>query len=425
MKVDVEELSPIARKLKIEVEPEKVREELDRAYSQLSRQVKVPGFRPGHIPRRILEQRYREHVEDDVVQSVVRRAYVAALDEKKIDPVGSPNVHAGKLTQGAPYSFEATIEVKPSLDPKEYRELPLKKADAAVDEAKVDERLEAMRNRLGTLEPIEDRDVAQTGDFATLDYDGTVDGKEFPGGKAENITVEVAEGELVEGKIPQLAGAKVNETKEVDYSFPAEYPVEEVKGKTAHFKLHLKGLKKQVTPELNDDFAKEVGGGDTLEALKAKVRKDLEDSAKLEAEREERDAMIAALLAKNPFEAPQAMIDRAAEMMLEGALRQFTRSGIDPRQLNLDFERLRAEMRPRAETEVKGTLLFEAIAQKENIAPSDEDVDQKIAQLAEQYEQPLHLVKKQFRSPEQREGLRLRLREEKTVEFLRSHAKYS
>lgn len=425
MKVDVEELSPISRKLKIEVEPKQVDEELARAYSQLSRQVKVPGFRPGHVPRRILEQRYREHVEDDVVQSVVRRAYLAAIDEKKIDPVGSPNVQAGKLTVGAPYAFEATVEVKPVLDPKDYRELPLKKHDAQVDEAKVTERLEAMRSRMGTLEPIEERDVAQTGDYATLDYDGTVDGAPFPGGKAENITVEVAEGELVEGKIPQLAGAKVNETKEIDYTFPAEYPVEEVKGKTAHFKLLLKGLKKQVTPALDDDFAKEVGGGETLDELKAKVRKELEESAKAEAEREERDAMIAALLEKNPFEAPQAMIERAAEMMLDGALRQFARSGIDPRQLNLDFVRLREEMRPRAETEVKGTLLFEAIAEKEKIAPTEEDVDQKIAQLAEQYEQPLHLVKKQFRSKEQREGLRLRLREEKTVEFLRSHAKYS
>jgi len=425
MKVDVEELSPIARKLKIEVEPQQVREALDRAYSQLSRQVKVPGFRPGHVPRRILEQRYREHVEDDVVQSVVRRAYVAALDEKKIDPVGSPSVNAGKLTADAPYSFEATVEVKPVLAPKAYRELALKKSEQAVDEAKVTDRLEAMRGRMGTLEPIEDRDTAQTGDYATLDYDGTVDGKTFPGGKAENITVEVADGELVEGKIPQLAGVKVGETKEIDYTFPAEYPVEEIQGKAAHFKLSLKGIKKQVTPELNDDFAKEVGGGETLEELKAKVRKELEESAKLEAEREEREAMIAALLEKNPFEAPQAMIDRATDMMLDGALRQFSRSGIDPRQLNLDFERLRAEMRPRAETEVKGTLLFEAIAEEEKIAPSDEEVDQKIAQLAEQFQQPLHQVKKQFRSPEQREGLRLRLREEKTVEFLRSHAKYS
>lgn len=425
MKVDVEELSPIERKLKIEVEPEKVREELDRAYLQLSRQVKVPGFRPGHVPRRILEQRYREHVEDDVVQKVVQRAYFAALDEKKIEAVGQPTIQNPRLKADAPYAFEAKVEVKPKLEPKDYRELPLKKVEQGVDEAKVTERIEAMRNRMGRLEPVEGRDVAQAGDYATLDYEGTVDGKEFAGSKAENITVEVAPGELVEGKIPALEGVKVGEAKEIDYTFPADYPVEEIQGKSAHFKLSLKGLKRQVTPELNDEFAKEVGGGETLEELKGKVRQELEEAAKLETEREEREQMINALLEKNPFDAPQAMIARAVDIMLEGALRQFARSGIDPRQLNLDFERLRGEMRPRAETEVKGTLLFEAIADKENISPSDEEVDQRIAKLAEQYEQPLHQVKKQFRSPDQREGLRLRLREEKTVEFLKAHAKYS
>lgn len=425
MKVDVEELSPIERRLKIEVEPERVSEELDRAYKQLSRQVKVPGFRPGHVPRRILEQRYREHVEDDVIQRVVERAYLSALDEKKIEAVGRPTIQNGRIQQDQPYAFEAKVEVKPRLEPKDYRELPLKKVDGAVDEAKVTERLEAMRNRMGRLEPIEDRDTAQTGDYATLDYEGTLEGKTFEGGKAENITVEVGPGELVEGKIPQLEGVKVGDSKEIDYTFPAEYGAEELKGKTAHFKLTLKGIKKQVTPELNDEFAKEVGGGETLEELKGKVRKELEEQQKLETEREEREALINALLERNPFTAPQAMIERAVDMMLDGALRQFARSGIDPRQLNLDFERLRADMRPRAETEVKGTLLFEAIAEKENISASDEEIDARIAKLAEQYEQPLHLVKKQFRSPEQREGLGLRLREEKTVEFLKGHAKYS
>jgi trigger factor len=425
MKVDVEEISPIERKLVIEVEPERVKDELDRAYSQLSRQVKIPGFRPGHVPRRILEQRYRENVEDDVVGKVVEKAYYDALSQKKVEAVGNPQVQPGKIAPGQPFRFEARVEVKPVITPKDYDGVQLKKREIAIDEKAVDERIEQMRQRFGRLEPVEGRDVAQSGDYAQVDYDANLDGKPFQGSKGENVTVEVKAGEVVEGNVAALEGVKVGEKKEIDYAFPADYQVEDVKGKTAHFAFTLKGLKKQVTPELNDDFAKEIGGGNTFAELKAKVRKDLEAAKRVEVEREERDELIKSLVEKNPFTAPKAMVDRAIDMMLDGALRQIARSGMDPRQLNLDFNKLREEMRERAEAEVKGTLLFEAIAEKEKIAPGDADVDARIQKLAEEYNQPLHQVKKQFKTPEQREGLRLRLREEKTVEFLRSRAKYS
>ena len=425
MKVDVEEISPIERKLVIEVEPEQVREELDRAYGQLSRQVKIPGFRPGHVPRRILEQRFKASVESDVTQHVVEHAYLKAIDEQKVPAVGSPQINPGKLAADAPFRFEARVEVKPKLEPKDYDGLALKKREVQVEEKEIEERIEQMRQRFARLEPVEGRTTAGRDDYAQVDYDATVEGKTFPGSKGENITVEVKPGEVVEGNVAALEGLQVGETKELDYAFPPDYPTEEVKGKVAHFVFTLKGLKRQVTPELNDEFAKEIGGGETLAALREKVKKDLEASKRVDAEREEREELIAALVGKNPFEPPKAMVERAVDMMLEGALRSVMRGGVDPRQLNLDFGKLREEMRERAHKEVQGTLLFEAIAEKEKIAPTDEEMDQKIQALAEEYGQPVHQVRKQFKSAEQREGLRLRLREEKTVEFLRSRAKYS
>ena len=348
MKVQVEELSPIERKLSIEVEPERVEDELKRAYSQLSGQVKVAGFRPGKAPRRILEQRYREQVESDVTKRVVERAYYAAIAEHKVEAVSSPQVTNSKLKPGAPFSFEARVEVKPKLDPKDYQGLSFKHSDATVDEAKVQERLESMRGRMARLEPLEGRDVAQANDFAVVDYEGTLDGKPFAGSTAENITVEITAGELVESNIAALEGAKVGETRELDYTFPADYQDAAVQGKTAHFKVHVKGLKAQVTPALDDDFAKEIGGGDTLDALKAKVRGDLESAAKTQAQQEEREALLKALVEKNPFEVPKAMVERAVEMMLEGALRSLSRGGVDPRRLGLDFNTLREDMRERA-----------------------------------------------------------------------------
>lgn len=425
MKVNVETLSPIERKLSIEVEPTQVTQELDRAYSMLNRQVKVPGFRPGKVPRRILEQRFKDQVEDDVIQRVVERAYLDAIREHKVEAVASPQVTNKGLKPNEPFAFEARVQVKPKLEPTDYAGVALKKTEVKVDDAQVMEQVERLRQANARLEPVTDRETAEKGDFAQIDYDASSDGKEFPGNKAENISVEVSPGELFKGNIEAIAGMKVGETRTIPYTFPQDYPQDEVKGKAAEFKITLKGLKKKVVPELNDDFAKEVQGGQTLDELKGNIRRDLERAQKSKAQQEERDALIKALLEKNKFDVPKAMVDRAIDFMLRGALRSMMQSGVDPSMLNLDFNRLREDMREKADQEVRGTLLFEAIADKENIQVSDEEMEKKLEQIAEEDQIALSQVQKRFRSPEDREGLKLRLREEKTIEFLKSRATYS
>jgi trigger factor len=425
MKVQVEELSPIEKKLSIEVDTTRVDDELSRAYSALAKQVRVPGFRQGKAPRRILEQRYREQVEDEVVQRVVQSAYLQAVRDNNVEPVANPQVTQKGLKPGQPFAFEARVEVRPKVEAKDYQGLPLKKSEVKVEDAQISEALERMRNDMSRLEPVADRDVAQSGDFAIIDYEATIEGQPFAGSKAEGITVEIAPGELAESNIAALEGVKVGDTKEIDYAFPADYRVEDVKGKTARFKLALKGLKKRITPELNDEFAKETGQGQTLEELKGKVRGDLEKTQRSRAEAEERETLIKALLERNPFEVPRSMVERAIDMMLENQLRSFARMGVDPRQLNLDFNRLREDMRETATREVKGSLLFEAIAQKEGIQASDEEVDKKIDELAAEANQAVATVRKYFKNPEERRGLSLRLREEKTIEFLKARANYS
>ncbi len=424
MKVQVDELSPIEKKLSIEVDTPRVEEELNRAYAALAKQVRLPGFRQGKAPRRILEQRFREQVEDEVIQKVVQTAYFQALREHNVDAVANPQVTQQGLKPGQPFSFEARVEVKPKLDVKDYQGLPLKKTEVKVEDTQVNETLERMRQDMSRLEPVADRDVGQPGDFATIDYEATIEGQPFSGSKAEGITVEIAPGELVESNIAALEGVKVGDTKEIDYTFPADYRVEDVKGKTARFKLSLKGLKKKVVPELNDDFAKETNQAQSLEELRTKLRSDLEKQQKQRAEGEEREGLINALLERNPFEVPRAMVDRAIDMMLEQQLRSFQRMGVDPRQLNLDFNRLREDLRETATREVKGSLLFEAIANKEGIQPTDEEVEKKIDELAAEANQAVATVRKYFKNPEERRGLSLRLREEKTIEFLRGRANY-
>ncbi|NVJ25606.1 MULTISPECIES: trigger factor [Myxococcus] len=425
MKVQVEELSPVEKKLSIEVESARVAEELNRAYSALSKQVKLPGFRQGKVPRRILEQRFKDQIEDEVIQRVVQSAYLDAVREHNVEVVASPQVTNQGLKADAPFSFEARVEVKPKVEAKEYAELPLTKTEVSVTDEQVNEQLDRMRQSLSRLEPVADRDSAASGDYATVDYDATVDGQPFTGSKAEGITVQVQPGELVESKIAALEGVKVGESKDIDYAFPADYRVEEVKGKTGRFHVTLKELKKEISPELNDDFAKETGIAQTMEELRGKLRTDMEKARRSQADNDEREALVKVLVERNPFEVPRAMVERAMDSMLRGALQQLQRSGVDPSRLNLDFNRLREEMREKALQEVKGTLLLESIALKEGVQASDTDVDARIEQLAVEAGQPVAAVKKYFKGPDERLGLSLRLREEKTIEFLKGRAKYS
>jgi trigger factor len=420
MKVHVETLSPIERKLSIEVEPAQVAAELGRAYHALGERVRLPGFRPGKVPRRILEQRFRGEVEDDVARRLVERSYLSAIAEHGVEAVGEPQVTGARLVLDAPFAFEATVEVRPEVTPKDYQALPLKRLTPKVEEGEVEARIEQLRQRLGRLEPVESRTVAELGDFAVVDYQGTVDGHPFEGGSGEGVTVEVAKGEVTSGKVEALVGLALGETREVSSQFPPAHPQA---GRTASFRFTLRGLKTRVVPPLDDELAREVGGGPTLEALRTRVRTDLLASAKADAARTERDQLVKGLIERNPFPLPKAMVERGLEAMLEGALRSLARGGVDPRELNLDFDALRAEMRPKAESEVRGALLLEAIAEKEGLKVEPAEVEARIEALAKESEQALSQVRKAFKDANQRRSLELRIREEKTVEFLRSQAK--
>ncbi|MFN0063696.1 MAG: trigger factor, partial [Myxococcaceae bacterium] len=412
--------------LSIEVPPETVREELDKAYAHLSRQVRIDGFRPGKAPRRILEQRYKAQVEDDVKQRVVERSFFAAIEEKKVPAVSGPTVTKLEFRADAPFTFEARVEVKPKVDPKDYKALALKKEKRDVTDAEIDEQLKQLQERASRLEPVQGRTVTSSGDFAVVDIRSTIEGKPYPGGDGQNVTVEVTPGDLVDSHAPALEGTAIGATKAFDYAFPKEYRVEELGGKVAHFELTVRELKTKVLPALDDAFAKESGlEVETLDALKKKLREDLENAASSKADTTERDGLMSALVERNAFEVPSAMVERAIDSMLDGALRSLARSGVDPRMLNLDFETLRGEMRERAVKEVKGALLLEAISEKETIAATDEEVDQRIEKMAVDAAEHAAALRKHFRKPKERESLALRIREEKTVEFLKAAAKYS
>ncbi len=424
MKVQVESVSSIEKRLSIEVDAQVVNRELTQAYATLAQQVKIPGFRPGRVPRRILEQKYKNEVEADVVRRVQAQATVDAIKANDVKAVGEPHYAGGKLVPNATYAFTARFEVKPELTVKEFKGLSLKKHDATIDDAKVTEQIDRLRESRSTLETVAGRDVAKLGDMAVIDFDATKGGEAFPGNTGRNVTVEVAAGELVEGNLPQLDGMKVGEQKTFDYAFPADYRVAEVKGQTASFTATLKELKERKLPELNDEFAKSQGS-DTVDALKAKVKADLERGAKNRVETEAREELLKALIEKNPFECPASMIDRGVDFMLDGALQSLMRSGVDPRMLNLDWGKLRSEMRPRAEVEVRGSMLLEALGKTENLTAGEAELEAKYEEISKETGMPAAQVKARYVAPEAQDSLKTRIIEEKAMALVRQHASWS
>ncbi len=425
MKIQVENVSPVERKVSIEVDPDRVAQELERAYQGLGRRVKLRGFRPGKAPRKVLERHFRSEVENEVVEKIVQATFAEAVRAESIAAVAPPHVSVSEgVAEGQPLKYTARVEVKPKVEPKDYRGLEVTRKPPEVTDQMVSDELTKLQDGRAQLVAAEGRFEAQEGDWAVIDHEGTIDGKPFEGSRAEGVTVRVAPGPISEGNLDALKGKKIGETIEIDEPFAADHRVEELRGKVAHMKVALKGLKVRQLPPLDDAFAKEIGidGVETLDALRARIRADLERREKRRSETELKDALVQAALAKNEFEVPPALVERAIDAMIEGAAERFARSGIDIRRLELDFARMRADLREQALLQVRGALLLEAIADAEKIEVTDEDLQGEAVRIAEELGAPLAKVQQQMRGKDAREALKNRVREDKALSVLTSAA---
>jgi trigger factor len=428
MKIEVETTSPVERKVTIEVDPERVGKELDRAYEMIGRRVKLKGFRPGKVPRKVLERHFRDEVQREVVEKLVTSTLTDAVRRESIDAVAPPRVDVATPAEAAqPFRFTARLEVKPRLTPKDYRGLEVKRRLVEVTDQMVGDELARLQDRMAQLVPVEGRLEAAEGDYAVIDHAGTIGGQPFEGSDAQGVNVRIVKGELLDGAVPGLAGKKLGEILEVDAAFPPDYQVESLRGKVAHFEVTLKALKTRQVPALDDELAKDVGIPeiDTLEKLRARVRQDLERQETRRVDVEFKDGLMRAALARNDFEVPPAMVERAIDVMIDRTFERFVRQGLDIRRLGIDLPKLRVDLRDQALLQVKGALLLEAIADAEKIEVSDEEAQVDIAKTAAETHVPLAEVQQQMRSEEARSALKTRIREDKALAFLTSEAKLS
>jgi trigger factor len=411
--------------LTIEVDAETVNNGLDQAFKKVVKQVNVPGFRKGKVPRGMFEKRFGvESLYQDALDFLLPDAYENAVQEAGIEPVDRPEIDIEQLEKGSNLIFTAKVTVKPEVTLGEYKNLEVERIDPTVTDEDVNEQLTQLQERQAELAVKEDGTV-ENGDTAVIDFEGFVDGVAFEGGKGENYSLAIGSGSFIPGFEEQLIGTAAGEEKDVEVTFPEEYHAEELAGKLATFKVKIHEIKTKELPALDDEFAKDVDEEvETLEELKAKTRSRLEETKKQEAENTLKDALVDLATANATIDVPQAMVKTEQDRMIREFEQRLSQQGMN---LDLYYQfsgtdeaALREQMGEDAEKRVRMNLTLEAIANAEEIQVSDEELEQELNKMAEMYQTTVDNIKSMLGNVDIfKEDIKIR----KAIDFLVDNSK--
>ena len=426
MSATVRKLAPTEVELDIEVSAPDFEAARERAFRKLVKQYRLPGFRPGRIPRTIFERHVgMETIDHQAVEDVVPDAYTKALKEHNLDPVARPHIDLERLDDGKSLRIKATVSVRPDISLADYHAIPLVKQAVTVTDEEVERSLQALRKRAATLQPVEDRGI-QAGDVVTMDYAGTIDGEPFEGGSASDHTTEVNSEKFVPGFAEQLYGAKRGEQRTLNVTFPPTYHAAAIAGRAATFAVTVHDVRQPVLPDLDEAFVKQVSEHESLDALRADIRRRLVAVAEAQAREAMQKELIASLLGKHEFPLPTVLVDREVEGLLADA-KSYMQSIERPwseylAAKGVDEKGLSAEYRSEAERRVKTALLLEEIARAEGIDVTTADLESELDHLARSYGRSREAMVDVVRKNTGFGPLIDSVRKQKTIEFLLQHA---
>ena len=380
MKTEFTDVSETQKTLTIEIPSDIVDAEINKVAKDYSKQAKIPGFRPGKVPASIIKQRFKDQILHDVMHGLIPRAVEEALQERGIEPVDTPNIKDVALVEGQPLKFTAAIETVPPFDPGDLSTISLTRPTAAVTDENVDETLQRLRERAAKFEPVEGRPVAE-GDTAVVDIE-----RKDPDAAAdrhENVSIEVGAPANPPGFDANLIGMNRDEEKTFVIHFPEDYQVQEMANTDVTYTVTVKEVRHKVLPELDDEFAKDLGADfESLAALRDRVREDMQAEAEESAKRHLRTELLKQLSQRINFELPGSMVDREIDRRLEEFARQLMQQNVDPRQAGIDWAQFREAQREPARAAVASALVLDEIARREDVTISPEDVDKEIEQFA-------------------------------------------
>jgi trigger factor len=438
MKTEFVDVNATRKNVRVEIPTDIVNAEIDRIARDYSRKARVPGFRPGKTPPRVIKQRYKDQILHDVAHDLIPRAVDDALREKGLEAVDTPDVRDVTIEEGQPLTFTASFDTVPPFDPGDLATIAFRRASAAITEEAVQLSLQRLRDRAARFEPVEGRGVDH-GDTVVLDLErsGGVRSRSLQDENADaqrsrsdperperhtDVSIELGAKANPPGFDEQLLGLEAGATKSFDIHYPQDYPIGELANTDISYTVTVKGLKRRVLPELDDEFAKDLGEFDTLDALTTRVREDLEHEATHAAEREDRSELMKQLATRLPFEVPSSMIEREVDRRLEDFARRLIDQKIDPRQAGIDWNAFRESQREVAREAVAAALVLDEVTRREQLDVSEDEVEREIARYAERTGRTPAAVRAALEKEGGLSRVQASLRREKSIDFVKARA---
>jgi trigger factor len=425
MKAELTDVNETRRDLTIEVPSDVVDEAIGHAAAKLGRSARIPGFRPGKVPANVIRQRFKPQIMQDVAEHLVSKAVGDALVEKGVEPIATPDIKDLVLEEGKPLTFKATFDVVPNFDPGDLGSLEATEPAVGVEDEAVNHALERLRERNARYEAVESGVVEAGHTVAmSLERQGTdKDGKRGEREKHEHVNIELGAPSNPPGFDEQVIGMTPGASKTFTITYPQDYAIPELAGGSVDYAVTLKEIKKRVVPALDDEFAKDLGDFDSLDALRTHVRQDLEQEAKQASERQLRQDLMKQLASRVPFTVPESLVDREIDRRLEDFARRLMEQRIDPRQANIDWNAFRDGQRGPATEAVASAIVLDEIARRDQIEVTEDDIEAELQTYADRTGHNVAAIRARLQKDDELGRLAAGLRREKTVKHVLSQAK--
>ncbi|MEO7034622.1 MAG: trigger factor [Polyangiaceae bacterium] len=420
MQVNVQRLSPVLVEFDVEVTADRVKSEVEKAYTSVAKTARVSGFRPGRAPRKVLAHLYGPRIAADVAQRLVDETYPQAISEQKLQPVTDPAIEPRRLEENKAFGYKARVEVLPTIESVKYDGLEATRPKVEVKDEQVVERLDQLRKSHSTLEPLKTPRPAAKGDTATIDFTLSVAGSVIEDAGATDFQAELGIGTLIPEIEESLLGKSIGDTAEAKVDMPAQHPHPKLAGKSAVFALTLKDLKERVLPAADDEFAKDVGDFDTLDALKKDITATLEKHSKEESDNKVAEQLVIELVKANPVPLPPSLVERQVRVTEQEILQRARSQGQKASRVG---EELRAQILQDSEVKVRAGLLMAEIAKAESIQIGDAELEEGLKELAEQTGKNVAKLRVEYRDQKKREMLIGMILENKVLDIIEAKAK--
>jgi trigger factor len=418
----MEELSAVKKKLSFEIPWSEVKDELDIVYREIGKKAKLKGFRPGKIPRKVLETYFKEQAEGDTITNIINKHYWQTLEAKGINSISKPEISQEGLKENTVFSFTASFETEPEFEPKSYKGIDLEKENISVTEDDLNNRLTEIRQMYATMEEIKEERTVIKDDFVTIDFAGSLNGESLSELKADNYFLEIGSQRFIPGFEEQLLGMAGGETKTINVTFPEDYHEKKLAGKEVSFKVTVKNIKEKKMPEMDEAFIKNFERYNSLGELRTDVLNSLEEESKKMSETNLQDSIMQILLKENDFEIPPSLVEKQIYYMMADTHKRMMSAGMDEKKaVELSFK-MHDKFKDEATKVVKSFLILKKIAEKESFIVEESEIDKHIENLALKNGRDYQLLKSAYEKEDRKDSLRAELIQKKVFDFIEQHA---